>query len=279
MTVEPFLFSTRAPLVAPLCDRARPADERVAAVVVDWERRGKPERQVEARNRIGTDTQIGADTPDDLARVAASVDVPVICRLNGPGPHTASEVDLAVALGASEVLVPMIRSIEEVETVLRHARDRIGVGIMVETEAAVAAADRLGRLPVVRAYVGLMDLALDRRAVSIFSAVADGTVERVRERFAVPFGFGGLTLPHRGAPVPCWLFLAEMARLDCRFTFLRRSFMADVGDGDPGAAVATIRGAARAAARRSGAEIEDDRDELLRVVAQLEAAVPAGRFG
>ena len=73
-----------------------------------------------------------------------------------------------------------------------------------------------------------MDLAIERRTPDIFTAIADGTLDRVAAAFAdVPFGFGGLTLPGLGAPVPTAELAATMVRVDAAFTFLRRSFLAD----------------------------------------------------
>lgn len=275
MTVQPFLFSTDAGVLDAVADHDVPPDASVAAVVVDWERKRKAERQAAAMAAIGTDTQIGTDTADDLARVAGHVRVPVVCRLNAPGPHSATEVDLAARLGANEVLVPMVRRVADVEEILRHARDRVGVGVMIETEDAVARAASIGRLPIARAYVGLMDLALDRGSRSIFTAVVDGTVERVRSQVDVPFGFGGLTVPGGGHPVPTLLLLAEMARLDCAFTFLRRSFLADTHVRDRAEALRRIHAAAARAGRRSPAEVEDDRRRLVAVVEAGRAGVEA----
>ena len=92
---------------------------------------------------------------------------------------------------------------------------RCGVGVLVETVAAVEAVEELALLPLSRVYVGLNDLSIDRGTASLFDAIADGTVERVVSAFDVPFGFGGLTEPELGDPVPCRLLIAEMARLRC----------------------------------------------------------------
>ena len=253
------LFSTDAAFVR----------EAVAAgvdeVIVDWERSGKRSRQA------GADTQIGCDTADDLRRVRASTAGRVLCRINGYGPTTASEVDTAVAAGADELLLPMVRSPQEVESVLGLAAGRCGVGMLVETVDAVRAAPQLGRLPVSRVYVGLNDLAIERGSTSIFAAVVDGTVERVRQSFDVPFGFAGLTLPDRGFPVPCRLLMGEMVRLGCSFSFLRRSFHADLLDVPLQQAVEAIREGLAAAAHRSPEQVVTDRAALhLAVAAAVE---------
>ncbi len=231
--------------------------------IVDWEHAGKHERQ------RGFDTQINSNTLDDLERVAQQTPGPVICRINAVGEHTAGEVQAALAAGANELLVPMVRDVASVERVLRLVGERAAVGILIETEEAVAATAQLTRLPLSRIYVGLMDLAIARRSRHIFLPIVDGTLERVRDQVTVPFGWGGLTLPDLGLPIPSRLLLEEMARLDSRFTFLRRSFLRDVQPHDVGAATARIVTATRAAfaARRT-----TQNPELVAAVAALDEA-------
>ncbi len=85
-------------------------------------------------------------------------------------------------------------------------------------------------------------------------------MERVRAASRAPFGFGGLTVPERGAPVPCRLLMGEMIRLGCAFSFLRRSFHRDVRDVPVEDAVPRMRAAlARAAARPPGDVARDRR--------------------
>ena len=235
-----------------------------AAVVIDWERAGKEERQ------LGADTCISSDTLADLVAVRSATPGRIVCRINGVGPWTAEEVEDAVVAGASELLVPMVRQPEELDTVIACARGRIRVGFLIETEEAVARAAELARRPVSRVYVGLNDLAIARGSRSIFDALVDGLVEEVRDAVGgMPFGVCGLTLPGGGAPVPTRLLLGEIVRLGCDFTFLRRSFWRDVGEGDPAAAIADIRRAAAAAARRSPATVAADRAELRARLAPL----------
>jgi HpcH/HpaI aldolase/citrate lyase family protein len=198
-----------------------------AGIVVDWERRGK------ARRQLGEGTQINADTPADLRRVRAATDGRVLCRVNGFGPWTADEVDEALECGADEVLLPMVRSPEEVDRTLDLVAGRCGLGILIETQSAVDQAAELAARPLSRVYVGLNDLRIDRRSTQLFRPLVDGTVAGVRAHVAVPFGVAGLTLPGGGAPVPTRLLAAELVRLGTDFTFLRRSFHADMAGRDP----------------------------------------------
>ncbi len=128
----------------------------VAAVVVDWENDGKEERQSAA------DTEINRHTVDDLRRTRAATGARVLCRINRSGSRTQDEVELALDAGADELLLPMVRSVAEVESVLDIVDGRAGLGILVETRDAVAAAEELGRLPLSRVYVGLNDLSIER---------------------------------------------------------------------------------------------------------------------
>ncbi|MGC8916472.1 MAG: aldolase/citrate lyase family protein [Thermoanaerobaculum sp.] len=233
----------------------------VDGFVVDWEIRGKAERQV------GYDTEINTHTVGELEEVRAATARRVLCRLNPVGPWTPGEIEAAVGAGADEVLVPMVRSAAEVATVLDFAGGRCGVGILVETQEAVAAAEELAALPLSRVYVGLQDLAIARRSTNPFLSVSDGTVEKVRGFFSVPFGFAGLTVPEGGFPIPSRLLAAEMVRLRCNFTFLRRSFYRDVAGKDMGAAIGSIRQALAEASSWPQERLEAEHRELLRAIA------------
>ena len=234
----------------------------VTAIMVDWESLGKRRRQ------RGADTQITEGTPEDLRRVRDATDRLVVCRINQRGATTPSEVEAAVSAGADEILLPMVRSCEEVEAVRRQIAGRCGLGILVETLDAVARADELARLPLTRAYVGLNDLSIERRTPSIFSSVADGTVESVSRAFAgVPFGFAGVTLAERGSPIPCRLLMGEMARLGCSFAFLRRSFLADVRGKELAREIPRILDAMAAAFARTPRQVDEDRSSLHEAIA------------
>ena len=237
-----------------------------AGVVVDWERRGKGRRQA------GVDTQINADTPADLAAVRAAQAGTVLCRVNRWSRRTPAEVDLAIGLGADEILLPMVRRPEEVDAALEVVDGRCGLGILVETTEAVRRVEELVERPLSRVYVGLNDLMIDRGGGPLFLALVDGTVDRVAAAAAgagIAFGAAGLTLPEAGRPVPCRLVLGALARAGASFTFLRRSFWADAAGRDLNVEVPRIVDAFEAATRRSPAAVAADHAELSAMVAML----------
>jgi hypothetical protein len=239
------------------CDYAAAAMRAgAAAVVLDWEWRGKSTRQ------LGRDTQINHHTEVDLVRMRASCTGRVICRINNQPEVREREALLAVELGADEVWLPMVRRVEEVCECLNAVGGRAAVGVMIETRDALALGRELSELPLSHAYVGLNDLCIDLRTANLFQPLVDGTLERFREHYRGRFAVAGVTRPERGAPIPQRLLLAEMARLDCSFGVGRRAFHADVAKEDIGQALAEIAAAWRSLKARTRAERDADHAQL-----------------
>ena len=216
-SLELFLFTVSL-------EMAREArDAGIDGLVVDWEWRGKPERQ------DGADTEINRDTPEQLGRLARFESMRRCCRVNAYGDWTREEVELALSNGATDILLPMVTHPAEVESFLRYVGGRARAGILVETVPACERAEELARFPLDFVYLGLNDLALQRGHSCIFLPLVDGTVERLRQVLGdIPFGFAGLTVIDAGEPVPCMRLLEEMARLGCQLAFMRRSFKRDI---------------------------------------------------
>lgn len=241
-------------------------DAGAAGVVVDWERRGKAARQA------GADTQVNADTAEDLGAVRAATGGRLLCRVNHWARWTPAEIDLAVALGADEVLLPMVRRVAEVDAALEAVAGRCGLGILVETTDAVRQVEQLAARPLSRVYLGLNDLMIDRGGRCLFRALVDGTLDRVgAAAFAAgtPFGVAGMTRPEEGRPVPCRLVAGALARVGAFFTFLRRSFWADTAGRDLAVEVPRILDAMLRARRRGAGEVAADDLELTAAVALL----------
>ena len=238
----------------------------VDGIVIDWERTGKRERQLAA------DTEINLDTVDDLRRMRAATRTRILCRINSLSDRTPDEVDAAIEAGADELLVPMVRSVDDVQMALEVVGARIDMGIMVETLDAVASARELARYPVSRVFLGLNDLAIERGSPSIFTALVDGTVDDVRKAFHVPFGVAALTVPEGGEPLPCRLLIGELARLRCEFSILRRSFRRDMSGRRLDVELPRIRAAVADAAARSDRDVRRGRVELVQAVGGLEVS-------
>ena len=241
--LEPILFFSDPALAE------RAWHSGVRHFIVDWENKEKAARQ------RGFDTQINDHGVTELRVLRALVDGLVSCRVNALGPWTALEVEQALAAGATTLFLPMVKSPGQVDAFLRQIDGRAQAAILVETPEACACATELASFPLAMVYVGLNDLAIARGSRSIFSALADGTVDRLRECFSShAFGAAGLTRLDAGAPIPFALLLAELERLDCRFTFARRSFERDMAERDIAAELAKIDRAWDALRLRTAAE-------------------------
>lgn len=229
----------------------------VAGVVVDWEWRGKSRRQ------IGQDTEINCGTPDDLRRMRAAFPGHLVCRINNQPDTRTHEARLAIALGADEIWLPMVRNLVEVVECLRVIDGKAELGILAETRDALDLAKDLSKLPLSRVYVGLHDLRIDTGGGTLFAPLCDGRIERFRDAYTGRFGFAGITRPDGGRPVPQRLLLGEMARLGCEFGVARRAFRADVPPVDIASTLASIEAEVARLNRRDASQIEHDRGLLV----------------
>ena len=224
----------------------------VRRVVVDWEWRGKAERQ------CGWDTQINRATVRDLQAMHAAVGDRVICRVNNGAQVREDECRAAIDNGAGEVWLPMVRDAGEVEACLRALDGCARLGVMVETREAMALGRELAQLPLAHAYIGLHDYHIDGGSRQLFDPVVDGTLDRFRDDYPGAVGFAGVTRPCGGRPIPQRLLLAAMVRLGCAFGVARRGFLADIPSTELGSGIGEIGDALAALAARSAAEVERD---------------------
>lgn len=259
MTLELFLFSHDLEY-AP-----RAIEAGFDAIVVDWEWRGKDARQA------GRATEVNRGTERDLADMRRLIRAKVFCRINNDSwSARRDEAIRAADMGADEVLLPMVRSLDEVDDCLSVLPRDCALGVMVETREALTLGPGLSARSLARCFVGLNDLHIELGAPHIFTPLCDGAVEGFRRAFDGHFGVAGVTRPTGGAPVPCRLLLAEMARLGCAFAVARRSFRADVPMADLPTAVFEIRTAYAQLLGRSSEEIAEDRRTLQALVAGLQ---------
>jgi hypothetical protein len=230
------------------------------------------------KRQQGADTQINYNTLEDLIAARSATRAPLICRVNHLPGVTHLEIEQAIAAGADEILVPMLHTPAELEAVFAQVNGRCQVGILVETMEAVKNAPALAQFPLRRVYVGLNDLSIERGQPNIFNAVADGTVAEVRAQFRCPFGFAGLTLPERGQPIPCRLLMGELARLECSFSFLRRSFYRDIQGRELSVEILRMREHLQSLNQRTPQQVEEDHQALLHAISTMDS-LPANSWG
>ena len=233
----------------------------ITSFMLDWEFINKTERQE------GFDTEIKPTDAESLTAVAEIPGALTWCRINRYGPYTVDEIECAIRSGAHGILLPMVTSPNEVEHFLRNINSRCRGGILIETQDGLDCARELAIFPLDRVYFGLNDFAISRGGGSIFRALLDGSVESAREIFAgTIFGFGGVTAIDSGFPLPCSYLIEEMARLDCQFSFLRRSYRRDVAGAGAAILVNGVQKYWRYCLARSADQVQGDRRVLEQVL-------------
>jgi HpcH/HpaI aldolase/citrate lyase family len=262
MTLTPHLsliLFTRDPTLARKAERAG-----VDLFIVDWETKNKAERQ-----RF-YDTEINNETPNDVAIISSAATSPVIVRINPCCSTTVEEVQRALDQGAQGLMLPMARSIRDVEVFLKIVGDRARTIVQIETQALVEVVSELRLLSWDAVYIGLHDLMISRDSYSLWEAVADGTVDRICEALeGRKIGFAGATVIGGGYPLPFTMILHELARLGATLTFLRRTFRREILDRSLVAEVAALRATWAACIARGPEAIAADRDAMLARLKQL----------
>lgn len=199
----------------------------LTGLVVDLEKKDKFLRQKLY------DTQITEHSIADLRYVKQATDLPVICRINRQQLLNKAEIEEVLEAGADEILLPMVKHVDEVGRVIDFVGGQAKTDIMIETTDAIRQARELDSLPIHRCYVGLNDLAIELGKSNIFTPLIDGTIDQLRNNLSKAFGVAGLTHADYGKPIPCRILIQKMAQLNCSFGILRRSFYRDLEKSDP----------------------------------------------
>lgn len=254
-----YLFTTSADLAI----QAEAAG--IDGLVVDWERRGKTARQ------RGYDFEINRQGVREVRRVAGATKLSILVRINPLSSKTSDEVRRATDAGATEIMLPMARRATEVEKFLSLVDGRAETVVQIETQDLVDDLHALAPLPWTRAYIGLNDLQISRgQRGNIWRGVADGTVEKIYEALpARAVGFGGITVADGGSPLPFSKLFAEMIRLGCGLSFLRRTFHKEIEGRDLAEEIAAIRQLETRLRDRTKAKIARDRAEFRRLLEAL----------
>lgn len=211
------LYITKDPKVAQIIERCG-----IDWVFVDLEINGKTERQ-EGRNAV-----ISGHTVEDVRAVRQVLGTSqLMVRTNPWGKGSVREVDQIIDAGADIVMLPFFTSAVEVENFIAAVNRRAKVCLLLETPGAVENIDAILDLPGIDyIHVGLNDLHIAYRMRFMFEPLADGTVERLCEKFAkknIEYGFGGMARIGKLLP-PAENIIAEHYRLGSSMVILARSF-------------------------------------------------------
>jgi len=121
----------------------------ISGMVVDWENSSKRTRQ------SLYNTQINLHTEKDLKEVRRITSKSVICRVNGGDFLSKTEINKAIDHGADYIMIPMIKSLKDVEMALEAIDQKAKSILMIETEESIGLVEKLKKYQIDKVYVGL----------------------------------------------------------------------------------------------------------------------------
>ncbi len=200
----------------------------VDRIFVDMEYIGKDLRQG------GMNTVQNRHTVEDVRKLSNTLQkAELLVRCNpiheATADYTSSkeEIDSIVESGAQIIMLPYFKTAKEVETFVRLVDGRAKTFPLVETKEAGEQIDEILQVDGIdEIYVGLNDMSLAYGYKFMFQLLANGTVDRLSEKFRkknLTFGFGGIA-SLTGGMLPGSYVLKEHYRLGSKRVILSRSF-------------------------------------------------------
>jgi len=216
-------YITNQPEIALIAENAG-----VDRIFVDMEYIGKQDRQG------GLDTVQNKHTVEDVRNIRAVlkksqllVRVNPIHNASLEYTDTEDEINQVIKAGADVVMLPMYRSVKDVQRFINAVNGRATTLLLCET---IEAANSLGSVSILdgvdEVHIGLNDLHLALNKTFMFELLANGTVDKlttILRKSGKPFGFGGIARLGYGM-LPAERIIAEHYRLGSSMAILSRSF-------------------------------------------------------
>lgn len=211
------IYITNIPSVALIAER-----HGVDRIMVDLETLGKEERQ---RNM---NTVKSHHTVEDIQRVSnVLTSSELLVRVNPWNKSSVDEIETVIASGADRIMLPMWRTVDEVNSFLAFINGRVRTTLLLETKEAVEILDEVLKHPQIdEIHIGLNDLHLSYGLTFMFEPLTNGVVERICQKCkqsGVPYGFGGIARIGEGL-LPAENIVMEHYRLGSSRVILSRSF-------------------------------------------------------
>lgn len=217
------MYITNRPSVARLAE-----ESGVDRIFVDMEYIGKDQRQG------GLDTVQNHHTFSDIETIRNNITkAELLVRINPIHEKlsnycdTEDEVKRVIDSGADILMLPMYKTINDVERFLKVVNGKATTLLLAETiEAASIMEDVVKIDEVNEIYIGLNDLHLAKGVKFMFELLADGTVDSLCDIIrpsGKPFGFGGIARLGHGI-IPAEKIIMDHYRLGSKMAILSRAF-------------------------------------------------------
>ena len=181
------MYITNVPEIALIADMAG-----VDRIFIDLERYGKEKRQK------NWDSVKSNHSISDIPKVKAAVkNAQIFVRTDPVFDGFDDELESVLACRPDVVMLPYFKTVREVETFIKAVDGRAKTSILLETrEAAELIDDIISVGGIDEIHIGLNDLSHSYGKKFLFEELADGTVDRLVERFKAhgieSYGFGGI---------------------------------------------------------------------------------------
>lgn len=211
------MYITNDPTVAMIADKYG-----VDRVWIDLERLGKEERQKNMNSVKSFHSVSDIETIKPLLKNSE-----MLVRVNPWHEGSKKEIDDVIKAGADIIMLPYWKSLKEVDAFLNAVSGRCKTTLLLENKDAMECADDVlknGGFDEI--HIGLNDLHLSLGMTFMFELLADGTVERLCEKFKeynIPYGFGGIARLGYGL-LPAEMVIKEHYRLGSTRAILSRAF-------------------------------------------------------
>lgn len=194
----------------------------VDRIFIDLELLGKEKRQGHLN------TVISNHRVEDITAVRKVLNKSkLLVRVDPMNPKSREQINTVIGCGADIVMLPMLKSAEEVKSFVEMVDERAKVMLLLETPQAMARVDDITDIPGIdEIHIGLNDLHLGMKLDFMFELLSGGLVDYICGKIAakkIPYGFGGIARLGKGL-LPAEYVIAEHYRLGSSMSILSRSF-------------------------------------------------------
>ena len=212
-----YMYITNNPAVALIAEKYG-----VQRIWIDLETLGKAERQ---KNIDSVKSHHSIHDIEIISGILHTSELMV--RINSWNPDSLNEIERVISAGADRIMLPMWKSVEEVNAFLTAVHQRVKTTLLLETKEAVACIDEVLKTPMLEEiHIGLNDLRLSYGLTFLFELLTNGTVEylcKKMKKAGIRYGFGGIARIGEGM-LPAERIIMEHYRLGSTRAILSRSF-------------------------------------------------------
>jgi len=187
-------------------------------IMVDLEIIGKRERQK------GLNTVISVHSIEDIDKIKNCLTISkCLVRINPIYKGTEQEIEEAIKRKADIIMLPMFKTVTEVETFVKLVDNRALKYLLLETPQALVRVDDILDVDGIDAvHIGLNDLSIGMGLDFLYEPLIGGIIEYLCQKFAkkkIKYGFGGVSRLEKGK-----LILSEHFRLGSSMVIINRDF-------------------------------------------------------